>query len=136
MNVVYADLTCNNISLDDSLYAKLLDFSGSSLDGSDLSVVVTASHKYPGDDLKSMRADLFALDSILYEILTGKPLYYDLGLKEIEITSLFKQSKFSETKSLGPIGNIITGYWQGRFINANDVFEGVPFANFSFNIIY
>ncbi|KAH6706197.1 hypothetical protein BKA61DRAFT_635531 [Leptodontidium sp. MPI-SDFR-AT-0119] len=93
----------------------LLDFSASSLDGSNPCVVVTASHKCPGDDLKSTQADLFALGSTLYEILTGKPPYY----------GLFKQSKFPETKSLGPIGDVITGCWQGRFGSANDVLEAI-----------
>jgi serine/threonine protein kinase len=72
--------------------------------------VVTASHKRPVDDLKSTRADLFALGSTLYEIFTGNPPYYDLGLKEMEITDLFKQFKFPDTKSLGSMGNIITSY--------------------------
>jgi len=129
MNVIHADLTCGNISLDDRLHARLLDFSGSSLDGSEPFVVVTASHKYPGDDLKSIRADLFALGSTLYEILTGKPPYYELALKEMEITDLFKQAKFPDTKSLGPMGVIVTGCWQGRFVSADDVLKGVPFAN-------
>jgi serine/threonine protein kinase len=78
MNVIHADLTCGNNSLDDSLCAKLLDFSSSSLDGSDPFVVVTASHECPGDNLKLTRADLFALSSTLYEILTGKPPYSSL----------------------------------------------------------
>lgn len=130
MNVIHADLTCGNISLDDSLHAKLLDFSGSSLDGSEPFVVVTASHKCPGDDLKSIRADLFALGSTLYEILTGKPPYYELGLKEMEITDLFRQSKYPDTKSLGSMGVIITGCWQGRFVSADDVLKGVPLVNF------
>jgi serine/threonine protein kinase len=125
MNVIHADLTCGNISLDDSLHAKLLDFSGSSLDGSKPFVVVTASHRCPGNDLKSTRADLFALGSTLYEIWTGEPPYFGLGLTEKEITDLFKQSKFLETKSLGPMGDIITGCWQGSFISANDVLNGV-----------
>lgn len=128
MNVIHADLTCGNISLDENLHAKLLDFSGSSLDGSEPSVVVTASHKCPGADLKSTRADLFALGSTLYEIWTGKPPYFELGLKEIEITNLFKQSKFPETKSLGPMGDIITGCWQGRFISADDVLKAINFC--------
>ena len=131
MNVIHADLTCANICLDDSLHPKLLDFSGSSLDDSKPFVVVTASHKYPGDDVKSTRTDLFALSSTLYEIFTGKPSYYDLGLKEMEITDLFKQSKFPNTKSLGPMGDIITGCWQGEFISANDVLKGVPLVNFT-----
>jgi serine/threonine protein kinase len=128
MNVIHADLTCGNICLNDSLHAKLLDFSGSSLDGSEPIVVVTASHKCPGNDFKSIRADLFALGSTLYEILTGKPPYY--GLKEMEITNLFKQSKFPDSKSLGPMGDIIMGCWQGRFLSANDVLKGMPFVNF------
>lgn len=130
MNVIHADLTCGNISLNDSLHAKLLDFSSSLLDSSEPFVVVTASHKRPRDDLKSTWADLFALSSTLYEIWTGKPLYSKLRLKEIEITNLFKQSKFPKTKSLGLIGDIITGCWQGRFISADNVLKGVPLVNF------
>jgi serine/threonine protein kinase len=130
MNVIHADLTCGNISLDDSLHVKLLDFSGSSLDGSEPFVVVTASHRYPGDDLKSTRADLFALGSTLYEILTGRPPFFKLGLKEMEITDLFKQSKFPDTKGLGPIGDVITGCWQDRFTSADDVLKGVLPLNF------
>lgn len=126
VNVIHADLTCGNVALDDSLHAKLLDFSGSSLDGSEPFAVVTASHRYPESDLKSIRADLFALGSTLYEIWTGKPPYFGLGLKEIEITDLFKHSKFPETKSLGTMGDIITGCWQGRFMSADDVLRGPP----------
>jgi serine/threonine protein kinase len=130
MNVIHTDLTCDNICLDDSLHAKLLDFGGASLDGSEPLVAVTASHRCPGNDFKSTRADLFALGSTLYEIFTGKPPYHDLGLKEIEITELFKQSKFPNTKSLGPMGKIITGCWQGEFTGANDVLKGTPPVNF------
>jgi serine/threonine protein kinase len=130
LNVIHADLTCANISLDNNLHAKLLDFSGSSLDGSEPFVVVTASHKCPGNDLKSTRADLFALGSTLYEILTGEPPYYGLGLKDMEITDRFKKSKFPDTKSLGPMDDIIMRCWQGRFISADDVLKGVPLVNF------
>ena len=115
--------------MDDSLHAKLLNFSGSLLDGSKLSVIVTASYKCPRADLKSTRADLFALSSTLYKIWTGKPLYFKLGLKEIEITNLFKQSKFPKTKSLGLMGDIIMGCWQGRFISADNILKGVPLVN-------
>ena len=68
INVIYTDLTYGNISLDDSLYAKLFDFSSSLLDNSKPSVIVTASYKCPRADLKLTRVDLFALSSTLYEI--------------------------------------------------------------------
>lgn len=70
MNVVYADLIYSNISLDDSIYTKLVDFSGSLLDGSDLFVMMTASHKYPGDDKYGLhpqhRCDVQILSSSSY----------------------------------------------------------------------
>ncbi|RMZ71793.1 serine threonine kinase [Pyrenophora seminiperda CCB06] len=98
VNVIHADLTCGNIYLDSNLQAKLLDFSGSSLGGSEPFVVVTASHKHSERDLKSVQADLFALGSTLYGIWTGKPPYFVLGLKDIEISKLFKQSRYLENK--------------------------------------
>lgn len=130
MSVIHADLTCGNLCLDDSLRVKLLDFSGSSLDGSEPRVVVTASHRCPGNDFKSIRADLFALGSTLYEILTGKPPYYGLELKPIEFADLFNQSKFPDTKSLGLMGDVIAGCWQGRYISADDVLKGIAPVNF------
>ncbi|OCK87080.1 uncharacterized protein K441DRAFT_465433, partial [Cenococcum geophilum 1.58] len=47
INVIYTNLICGNISLDNSLYAKLLNFSSSLLDSSKLSIMVTTSYKYP-----------------------------------------------------------------------------------------
>lgn len=129
MGVIHGDLTCGNIALDDSLHAKLFDFGGSSLDGSEPLVAVTASHRCPGVDFKSTRVDLFALGSTLYEIWTGKPPYQELEHAENEITKLFERSEFPETKSLGPIGDVITGCWQGRFASVDDVFEGKWIVN-------
>ncbi|OCK99652.1 uncharacterized protein K441DRAFT_536319, partial [Cenococcum geophilum 1.58] len=52
INVIYIDLTCGNISLDNSLYAKLLNFSNSLLDSFKLSIIVTISYKCFRADLK------------------------------------------------------------------------------------
>lgn len=122
MNVIHGDLTCHNISLDSNQNAKLFDFGGSSIDGSEPLIGVTESHRWPGNDDKSTQVDLFALGSTLYEIWTGKPPYH--GLSDVEITNLFKQSDFPRTQSLGPIGDVIRGCWQGRFASANDVLKG------------
>ncbi|KAF2245247.1 kinase-like protein [Trematosphaeria pertusa] len=127
MNVIHGDVTCHNISLDDSQNAKLFDFGGSSIDGSEPLIVVTASHRWPGNDDKSTQVDLFALGSTLYEIWTGKPPFH--GLSDVEITKLFKQSEFPKTQSLGPIGDVIRGCWQGRFASADDVLEAINFCN-------
>ncbi|OCL00030.1 uncharacterized protein K441DRAFT_537254, partial [Cenococcum geophilum 1.58] len=52
INVIYIDLIYGNISLDNSLYVKLLNFSSSLLDGSKLSVIVITSYKYSRANLK------------------------------------------------------------------------------------
>ena len=124
MSVIHGDLTCGNIALDDSLHAKLFDFGGSSSDGSEPLIAVTADHRCRGVNFRSTRVDLFSLGSTLYEIWTGKPPYYELEHVEMEITNLFERSEFPETKSLGLIGDIITGCWQDKFVSADDVLKG------------
>ncbi|KAI9763230.1 MAG: hypothetical protein M1839_006574 [Geoglossum umbratile] len=110
--VIHGDLTCGNIFLDEHLDAKLADFCGSSIDGSPLLVQVTASHRYPGP-LLSVQGDIFALGSTLYEIMTGVVPYHKLSEKEIEVR--YSKRDFPETKSLGSVGDIIRGCWQGRY---------------------
>jgi serine/threonine protein kinase len=108
--------------LDDDLNAKVGDFVGSSLDGSPLLVAATASHRYPGL-LLSKQADMFALGSTLFEATCGQTPYD--GCSDNEIKDLFEKSKFPETKYLGPIGNIITGCWQGKYSSADEVSKSI-----------
>jgi serine/threonine protein kinase len=134
--VIHGDLKCNNIFVDDTLHTKVADFSGSSLDGSKLLVMVTASHRSPGV-LKSPEADIFALASCFYEILTGQAPY--AGRDEEEIMDLYSQSKFPETTSLGPMSGIIEGCWQGKFTSANEVLmriKGLPFLSLAALLCY
>jgi serine/threonine protein kinase len=116
--IIHGDFKCNNIFLDGALHSKVADFGGSSLDGSDLKVMVTASHRSPGV-LNSIEGDIFALGSCFYEILTGQAPYAER--EEDEIISLFSKSKFPETTSLGPMSDIIQGCWQGKFATAHEV---------------
>jgi len=83
---------------------KFADFGGSSLDGSELLVSVHASRPYPGP-LLSTDADIFSLGSAYYTIMAGNSPYQDLCGEEI--LALFKQGRFPETYTLGPVGSII-----------------------------
>ncbi|AEO55225.1 hypothetical protein MYCTH_2298848 [Thermothelomyces thermophilus ATCC 42464] len=118
--VIQGVLTCANIFLDACLNAKVADFAGSSIDGSPLLVIVTESHEFPGPRL-SVQADLFALGSVLYEIMTGYPPYEELD--DTEIRALYLNRKFPETASLGAIGTIIEQCWQGNYSGAEAVVE-------------
>ncbi|EGX88115.1 protein kinase, putative [Cordyceps militaris CM01] len=109
--VIHGDLTCANIFLDQNLHTKLADFAGSSIDGSPLLVNVTDSHQFFGP-LVSVRADLFAFGSVLYEIMTGHAPYE--GLDETEIRDRYQKREFPETDSL-EVGTIIKRCWQGHY---------------------
>ncbi|KKY30190.1 putative spindle assembly checkpoint kinase [Diaporthe ampelina] len=118
--VIHGDMTCANIFVDEGLNAKVADFAGSSLDGSELLIVVTASHAYPGE-LQSVRADLFALGGILYELMTGQPPYD--GKEDEEIEELYKSHVFPDTESLGSVGRIIMKCWQGGYADCKPIVE-------------
>ncbi|EUC40890.1 hypothetical protein COCMIDRAFT_107621 [Bipolaris oryzae ATCC 44560] len=118
VRVIHGDLTCSNVFLTKELDAKLGDFGGSSLDGSSLLVAVTESHRYPGE-LLSTHADIFALGSVIYHIMTGTAPYH--GLSDEQIDTLFQKSEFPSTISLGPVGQVITKCWQAKYDSAEAV---------------
>ncbi|KAH6636079.1 kinase-like domain-containing protein [Chaetomium tenue] len=110
--VIHGDVNGFNVLLDRNLDVKLADFAGSSLDGSPLLVGVTASHEYPGP-LLSVEADIFALDSTLYELLNESRPY--AGLTDTVIFDHYSKGKFPDTNSLGSVGSIIRKCWRGEF---------------------
>ncbi|KAF1990327.1 kinase-like protein [Aulographum hederae CBS 113979] len=120
--VIYGDLNVHNVLLDANLDVKLADFAGSSMDGSELLVVVTASHLIPGENL-SIQGDLFALGSTLYRIATGLNPYSEL--EEDEIETRFLNGEFPETKSLGRCGEVVSGCWRGEYTVADRVREDI-----------
>lgn len=110
--VIHGDLTWHNIFLDENLHVKLADFAGSSLDGSELLIAVTPSHRYPGPTT-SIESDLFAFGSVLYHLLTGNPPYD--GLSEEDIYAKYSKGIFPETESLDAFGTIIAKCWRGQY---------------------
>jgi serine/threonine protein kinase len=110
--VIHGDLGCHNTFLDEHLNAKLADFAGSSLDGSELLVGVAPSHEYPGPAL-STQGDIFAFGAVVYEIMTEEPPYG--GLSEVEINSRYRKGEFADTASLGEMGTIIRKCWTGQY---------------------
>ena len=126
--VIHGDFKCNNIFLDDTLRSKVADFGGSSLDGSELGVVVSASHRSPRV-LDSVEGDVFVLGSSMYEIMTGQAPYTEHDENEIE--RLFSESKFPVTTSLGPIGDIIWNCWQGKYACAYEVWMSITVLTLS-----
>lgn len=116
--VIHGDINGFNVFLDGRLDARLADFAGSSLDGSSLLIVVAESHCSPGP-LLSAEADIFALGSTLYEVMTGSRPY--AGLFDAEITKRYARGEFPDVSSLGVIGDIITKCWQREYMECSQV---------------
>lgn len=122
VGAIHGDLTCKNIFLDASLNAKVADFSGSSVDRSPLLVVVAATHAYPKEK-PSIKGDLFALGSVLYELITG--IVPDSGLSEEAIETRYLKGELPDTSSLGAVGSIIRNCWQGKCDDADLVIRNL-----------
>jgi len=90
------DVGCRNMLLDSHGTLKIADFSGSSIDGCKYpaSVDYEVGSKLPSETEPTIRADIFALGSAIYEIMTSKVPYK--GKPYTEVQRLFKQEVFPD----------------------------------------
>ncbi|KAJ0424974.1 kinase-like domain-containing protein [Aspergillus carlsbadensis] len=94
--IIHCDIKPRNILLDAALDIKIIDFSGSSVDGSK-----------PADP-PTVATDLFALGSTLYEVFQGASPYKEIPSDQV--TDLFKRREFPDVSSI-PCGEIIKQSW-------------------------
>jgi serine/threonine protein kinase len=116
--VKQVDIGPHNILLDWDENAKLSDFAGSSLDGSEPMVFPSAHSEHPDMPTTnpSIQSELFALGSTLYEIETTYKPYPDKN--DGELAKLFKANKFPDTREL-ILGKVITKCWMARYKDAS-----------------
>jgi serine/threonine protein kinase len=119
-NVIHADVKPENILLDESDKVYLIDFSGSRIDGKPGSALESVRFFLPRDIKldSTVRTDIFALGSTLYEVMTGTQPYKDLSDEEVE--QLFQQGKFPSLDLIS-CGQIIEECWTGVFQSVDDV---------------
>ncbi|KAI9756308.1 MAG: Peptidyl-prolyl cis-trans isomerase NIMA-interacting protein 1 [Chaenotheca gracillima] len=120
-SVLHADICCNNFFLDENLDIKLGDFAGSSIDGSQSLVAYQISHAHPGITI-SIDSEIFALGSVMYEIITGEPPYKDLSHEENE--DAYQHEIFPEIPQ--PIlGLLITKCWRREYATVDELVREV-----------
>lgn len=79
--IIHSDLKPENLLLDSNSRLKIIDFSGSSFDGIVGSAIESSRFflPRPWEEPPTVRTDIFALGSTIYEIVTGRQPYEDLS---------------------------------------------------------
>ncbi len=96
MGVIHYDLKPRNLLLDDSLHIRVCDFGGSSFRGSAPMVGPSARYALPGqwDCPPTVQVDLFALGSLIYELIKSEPPFYDQPSDQVE--NIFMHNNFPD----------------------------------------
>ena len=105
-----------------SLYILMvLSRHGSSIDGEDPIVCCDVRYQLYTDDPTypvTIRTELFALGSTLYEIWTGRKPYQDKS--DEDVICCFRDSQFPDVENLPP-ASVISKCWRGSYSNATEV---------------
>jgi serine/threonine protein kinase len=108
-----------------TIYLSLLsDFSGSNIrDEESLARPETRYEKQGVEVIKISRAtDIFAIGSLIYEIVTGKPPYDELEGDEVK--KLFKRAEFPSMANIC-LGSIIRGCWISAYETVKQVLDAM-----------
>ncbi|KAJ5407904.1 hypothetical protein N7509_001787 [Penicillium cosmopolitanum] len=118
--VIHCDIKPRNLLLDTTFDIKIIDLSGSSVDGSKPASGEGNRFFLPRHwkDQPTVATDLFALGSTLYEIFRGGSPYEEVPSDKVE--RLFTQKEFPGVSYI-PCGQIIQRCWLSQFGSATDV---------------
>ncbi|RDL34683.1 Uncharacterized protein BP5553_07811 [Venustampulla echinocandica] len=119
-NIIHCDLKPDNFLLDSTLRLRIIDFSGSSIDGSYFSAMESARFCLPRswEAPSTIATDIFALGSTIYEIMTGTQPYAHHTDEEVE--ALFKEGTFPPVDTI-PCGELIERCWHSEVHSAEEV---------------
>jgi serine/threonine protein kinase len=123
-SIIHCDVKPENFLLDSSLRLRVIDFSGSSIDGSYFSAVEGTRFclPRPWEALSTIETDLFALASTIYEIVTGVQPYAEHTDEAVEV--LFQKEIFPDVDGI-PCGELILRCWRSQVHSAEDVRESI-----------
>ncbi|KAI1656543.1 kinase-like protein [Daldinia decipiens] len=118
--VKQVDIGTYNVLLDWDENAKLSDFAGSSLDGSEPTLAPSVHSTHPRLSIMqpSVQSELFAFGSLLYEVETTYKPYHDKNEGDIE--DLFEADEYPDTSEM-ILGDVIKKCWMTQYSNASEV---------------
>lgn len=124
--VLHCDIKPRNFLLDSLLRLYIIDFAGSSLDGSAASIMQSPRFCPPQDpeaDVDpTVSMDLFALGSTIYQIMTGAEPYADVP--ELAVIERFKRLEFPGLLDIA-CGEAIGKCWRGECESAQEIQDAI-----------
>ncbi|WQF88453.1 Putative protein kinase [Colletotrichum destructivum] len=126
--VIHCDIGPHNFLLDNRLRLKIIDFSGSSVDGSRTEISPGTRYAAPtlGRSLQwtaTVKADLFILGSTIYCIMTGKPPFEEFQSEDVQ--KMYSNQEFPDLADI-PHADLIRGCWSQDFESVDRL---VPLLN-------
>jgi len=124
-DILHCDLSARNFLVADDLTLKLCDFAGSTFAGR--SPLVSEEVRYRkiegvARSTQSTQTELFAIGSLMYEIVTGLPPYDDLSDEEIE--ERYGKQDFPSLENL-QYAEVIERCWTSEYDNAEAVVKDI-----------
>ncbi|KAJ5919312.1 kinase domain containing protein [Penicillium verhagenii] len=118
--IIHCDIKPRNFLLDAALDIKIIDFSGSSLDGCKPASGEGTRFYLPRHrrDPPTLATDLFALGSTLYEVFHETSPYEEIPSDQVEV--LYRKKEFPNVSDI-PCGGIIKRCWLSQVDSAEDV---------------
>jgi len=104
--ILHGDISCKNAFLNEELNLKLGDFAGFPINSKPVLVCYETSHEHLEMTNISIKSELFALGSTLYEIMTGSRPYKSNS--DFAIKAAYKEGNFPDLADLDALSYVIT----------------------------
>ena len=117
----HCDVRAMNFLLDEELRLKIIDFEGSSLDAGEAMALEATRFFLPREwrEPSTARTEVFALGSLVYEIMTGGEPYAELG--DEEVMERFGREEFPDVEGL-VCGDVMMECWLGEVKSAEEAY--------------
>ena len=124
-NIIHSDIGCNNLILTGEDHVKLIDFEGCSIDSGPAFSCYEWFSYCPSMPRVSRRTDIFAFGCAIYEVLTGRPPYYELETSDDpykQVEELYANQHFPDVTNL-PLGQLVRSCWFGDINSMSEVIQ-------------